>query len=238
MANNSLANQFGRAFGLPAEAVSGGGGLETATAPSVDFRAKLKPFGDSSSLFGTGAIMAPLRAQGAKGHELIFPFTPMVMAMSSANYDETSYAHSIYKTHSYSSSTVDDLTVTGDFVAQTPDEAAYLLAVMHFFRTATKSYFGAANPDAIRGAPPPIVKFEYLGKQMFNNVPTILKNYTYVLEPGVDYVPVTVDGETSYVPSYISITITLGVYYNPRKLKKDFSLSKFRNGDLLKDGYI
>ena len=200
----------------------------------MDYRAKLKPFRTSSSIFGDGSgPMGPL----SKRKELVFPYTPTIMVSGNADYEEYNFTHSIYKYNAYTSSSVSEISVTCDFTAQTTTEAAYLLACMHFFRSVTKSYFGASN-GALAGAPPPIIKFDYLGDQMFKNVPVIVKNYTYVLEPAVDYVPVPVSNKLSYVPNRVSITVTLDVYYNPRKLRDKFSLAEFRNGTLLQDGYI
>jgi len=200
----------------------------------MDYRATIQPLG-SSSIFGENSvdIMGPLYERNA----LVFPYTPTVMASGNADYEEYNFTHSIYKYSAYSNSSVSEISVTGDFTAQTDNEARYLLACMHFFRSVTKSYFGSSN-GALAGAPPPIVKFDYLGDQMYKNVPVIIKNYTHVLEPAVDYVPVVVGNKTSYVPTQVSMTITMELYYNPKLLRDKFNLQDFRNGKLLQDGYI
>jgi hypothetical protein len=198
----------------------------------LDYRASIRPFSRQSGIFGTGEIMEPLR----KRNMLVFPYTPVMQLSGNSEYEEYTFTHSNYKYNAYARSYVGEIVLTADFTSQTLDEAKYTLAAMHFFRSITKSYFGTT--DALAGAPPPVVKFNYMGNQQFKDVPVIIKNYTYTLQPDVDYVTVVDGNINTSVPTFLNIALTMDLYYNPRTLKDTFSLQKFRNGTLLQDGYI
>lgn len=178
-----------------------------------------------------------------KKNGLVFPFTPTVQTGGTAEYEEYTFTHSIYKYNAYTKSMPNEIVINGDFTAQTQDEAKYLLAVMHFLKSATKSYFGSSNTRS--GTPPPVLMFNYLGENQFKNVPVIIKNFNYTLEPGVDYVPVLLGGDEnkkSWVPTKVNIMITVDTYYNPKTLRDTFDLDKFLTGELLGgpngEGYI
>jgi hypothetical protein len=64
-------------------------------------------------------------------------------------------------------------------------EAQYLLAVIHFFRSATKMFYGQ---DAQRGAPPPLLFISGLGEYQFNNHACVLASFDYSLPADVDYI--------------------------------------------------
>lgn len=201
--------------------------------PPVQSRARISPLGAGINLFGSGAIMAPLQRRNS----LVFPYTPTIQLSSNADYEPTNIPHTVYKSQSYSKSYVSEITLTADFTAQTTSEARYMLAAMHFFRSVTKSYFGASNGD-LAGSPPPVVRFDYLGNQMFNNVPVVVKTFSYTLPPDVDYVIINEDGLNTQVPSFVTLMIVMEVYYNPIKLRDTFSVAAFRDGSLLNQGYI
>jgi hypothetical protein len=80
---------------------------------------------------------------------------------------------------------VDPITVTGTFTAQDTAEANYLLAVITFFKSATKMFYGQ---DAERGAPPPLVYLTGLGEYQFNEHPCLIQSFTYTLPSDVDYI--------------------------------------------------
>lgn len=173
----------------------------------------------------------------ARVNRLVFPYTPTVQSGNTAEYDEYSYTQSAYKYPSYVKSYPKEILISGDFTAQTIPEAKYVLAVMHFFKSITKPYFGSSNQRA--GTPPAILLLNYLGRLQFNDVPVIVKDYSFILEPNVDYV--YVEDFDSYVPAKLNISITLETYYNPRALRDNFDLDKFREGKMFGNsnrGYI
>jgi len=199
-----------------------------------DLRCSLRAkSGGVENVFGARSesnILFPLAQQ----NRLYFPYTPTVQAGSTAEYDDYAFAQSAYKYPSYVKSYPKEILVSGDFTAQTVPEARYLLAVMHFFKSILKPYFGASSANA--GTPPGIILFNYLGDQQFNDVPVIVKDYSYTLEPDVDYV--YVEAFNSYVPTKLNISIALETYYNPRRIRDDFNLDDFREGKLFSRGFI
>jgi hypothetical protein len=118
---------------------------------------------------------------------VIFPYTPQVQVQYSANYDATEITHSNYKIFQYKSSGVDSVTITGDFTAQDTYEANYLLAVIHFFRSVTKMFYGNdQNPK--NGTPPPLCYLYGLGEFQFNKHPLAITGFNYSLPNDVDYI--------------------------------------------------
>lgn len=211
-----------------------------------NFRARLspKPNGQSEVL-GTRDVENILRPLW-ETNGIIFPYTPTVSTGAQASYEEYKMTHSIYKYNAFQNSDTDVITITGDFTAQTQSEAQYLLAVMHFLRTSTKAYFGAQGDSASAysklrtGTPPPVLLFNYLGQYQFKNVPVIIKQFNYVLEPGVDYVRVypLAGAQETYVPSWVSISVVLDTQYNTKKIRNEFDLDQFRQGKLIDKGFI
>lgn len=128
-------------------------------------------------------IMQPLNdTQG-----VIFPYTPQIAVQYSASYDSTDITHSNYKVFQYKNSAVDSVTVTCEFTAQDTSEANYLLAVIHFFRTATKMFYGQ-DESPVNGTPPPLCYITGLGEYQFNNHPLAITGFTYSLPNDVDYI--------------------------------------------------
>jgi hypothetical protein len=80
---------------------------------------------------------------------------------------------------------VDQVNISCVFTAQDTAEANYLLAVIHFFRSATKMFYGQ---DALRGAPPPLVFLSGYGQYQYNEHPCVISTFTYNLPSDVDYI--------------------------------------------------
>ena len=126
-------------------------------------------------------LLAPLAASDG----VVFPYMPTIGTTYSANYDQTDLVHSNYKGYFYRNSAVDAVSITGKFTAQDTFEANYMLAVIHFFRSVTKMFYGQ---DWQRGAPPPLVFLSGLGEYQFNNHPCVVSSFNYSLPNDVDYI--------------------------------------------------
>ena len=155
-----------------------------------DWRVRLKLAPDSDYLYNAPisdrGILAPLN----KTDGVIFPYTPQISVNYSASYDLTPLTHSNYKVAQYQSSGVDSVNITCDFTAQDNDEANYLLAVIHFFKSVTKMFYGQdQNPK--RGTPPPLCYLVGLGSFQFDMHPLVVTNFAYNLPNDVDYVRAT-----------------------------------------------
>ena len=128
-------------------------------------------------------ILAPLQATDG----VIFPYTPAISVQYNASYDPTELTHSNYKFFTYRSSAVDSVTIGCDFTAQDTFEAQYLLAVIHFFRSVTKMFYGQdQNPK--NGTPPPLCYLTGLGAFQFDEHPLAITGFTYTLPTDVDYI--------------------------------------------------
>jgi len=104
-----------------------------------------------------------------------------------ANYDATDLTHSNYRVYTYRGSAVENITITGDFTAQDSAEATYMLAVIHFFRSMTKMFYGQdTNPK--NGVPPPLCYLSGHGEYQFNQHPMAITSFTYSLPQDVDYI--------------------------------------------------
>jgi hypothetical protein len=128
-------------------------------------------------------ILAPLQATDG----VLFPYTPSIQVAYNASYDGTSLTHTNYKFYQYANSSIDTVSITCDFTAQDTYEANYLLAVIHFFRSVTKMFYGQdQNPKP--GTPPPLCYLFGLGEYQFNAHPLAITNFTYSLPNNVDYI--------------------------------------------------
>jgi hypothetical protein len=118
---------------------------------------------------------------------VIFPYTPSISVSYNASYSPTDVTHSNYSIYSYTNSKVSEITIGCDFTAQDTFEANYLLAVIHFFRSATKMFYGQdENPR--NGTPPPLCYLTGLGAFQFDQHPLAITSFNYALPVDVDYI--------------------------------------------------
>jgi hypothetical protein len=152
-------------------------------AQSGDWRVRLRLAPQSNYLYNAPApgILQPLKITDG----VIFPYTPRIDTAYRADYDTYALTHSNYRGLFYKSSYADAVNINALFTAQDTSEANYLLAVIHFFRSVTKMFYGQ---DALRGAPPPLVFLSGLGEYQFNEHPCVVTNFQYNLPDNVDYV--------------------------------------------------
>lgn len=156
---------------------------EFQTPANGDWRVRLRLAPGATYLYkdADNKLLAPLAASDG----VVFPYMPSIGTTYSANYDQTDLVHSNYKGYYYRNSAVDAVSITGKFTAQDTFEANYMLAVIHFFRSVTKMFYGQ---DYQRGAPPPLVFLSGLGEYQFNNHPCVVNSFNYSLPADVDYI--------------------------------------------------
>jgi len=153
-------------------------------AQSGDWRVRLRLAPNSNYLYNDpqcGPVLWPLRNTDG----VIFPYTPNIDTAYKAEYDAYNLTHSNYRGYFYKGSYVDAINVKAMFTAQDTSEANYLLAVIHFFRSATKMFYGQ---DTQRGAPPPLVYLSGLGDFQFAEHPCVISQFNYNLPSDVDYI--------------------------------------------------
>ena len=139
----------------------------------------------SKAIDGTpnAGILAPLAVTDG----VIFPYSPMIQMSYTASYPSTELTHTNYKIYNYKGSSVEQISITGDFTAQDTTEANYMLAVIHFFRSVTKMFYGQdENPQ--RGLPPPLVYLTGFGQYQFDHHPAVVSSFAYNFPQDVDYV--------------------------------------------------
>ena len=132
-------------------------------------------------------VLKPLAANGGTDG-VIFPYTPNITTTYSANYEQYDLTHSNYRGIFYKNSRVGDIQLRGTFTAQDTTEANYLLAVIHFFRSVTKMFYGQ---DDQRGTPPPICLLNGYGGYQFSDHPVVVSAFNYSLPNDVDYIRTT-----------------------------------------------
>ena len=152
-------------------------------AANTDWRVTLRLAPGATYLYNDAqaGLLQPLKVTNG----VIFPYTPTISTAYKANYNAYDLTHSNYRGYFYQNSYVDVINLTATFTAQSTSDAAYVLAVIHFFRSVTKMFYGQ---DAQRGSPPPLVFLSGLGDYQFNNHPCLVQQFNYTLPPDVDYI--------------------------------------------------
>jgi len=258
-----------------------------------DWRVRLRLAPNATYLYkspglNSAGIMEPLRQTDG----VVFPYTPQIDIQYSAEYTPYDLVHTNYRGYFYKGSRVGDVVLNADFTAQDSNEADYLLAVIHFFRSCTKMFYGQ---DKQRGTPPPLVFLSGLGTFQFNEHPCVISQFNYNLPKDVDYIrsrgrQSTSSGVTqggnglmfrrtlasstapsyslssiwsrltganlpqggmnippappnlglntpSYVPTKMSMSLTLLPMPTRSQISQQFSLEKYANGNLLRGGF-
>lgn len=169
-------------------------GPETAKSPSAmkkaaDWRVRIHLSGAADYLYkdpkikdNQNHILYPLIATNG----VLFPYIPKVSLSYAANYASIDPTHSNYRLFAYTNSSVSDISVIGEFTAQNVLEANYVRAVMHFFRSATKMFYGEKEPR--RGIPPPLLYLSGFGDYNFDNHPMVLNSFSLSYPDDVDYI--------------------------------------------------
>lgn len=213
-----------------AKALLGGGGggsledkpIERTTLAFGEFSSSIMPLLASPLMF-------PLLQYGG----VVFPNTPRISVTYATSYSQIEMSHSNYDYQSFNKSTIQNVSMDAKFTAQTVDEADYLLAVIHFFRTFNKMNFG--ENDLHRGRPPAILKLSAYGDYMINNHPVAIRSFAMNLPDHVDYVQTS---HNTQVPVYFEMNVDLVTMMTPNKVKNEFSLDAFATGNLITKGYL
>jgi len=168
---NNARQQPIRAVTLGQEASNGDWRVRLSLAPQSDYLYNAKQPG----------ILQPLQVTNG----IIFPYTPKIDISYKSNYAPYDLTHANFKGYFYQNSQVPTVTITANFTAQDTQQANYLLAVIHFLRSAGKMFYGQ---DAEKGSPPPLLFLSGFGQYQFNKHPCVLSDFTYSLPDDVDYI--------------------------------------------------
>lgn len=160
----------------------------TPTPAIADWRVRLQLAQGANYLYkvpgiGPNDLLSPLVSTDG----VVFPYLPQINVSYRANYDPVEITHTNYKNYFYKNSSVDEISITADFTAQDTSEAKYMLAVIHFFKSVTKMFYGQDSAPR-GGTPPPLCYLSGLGAYQFNNSPLLITNFAYNLPNDVDYI--------------------------------------------------
>ena len=194
----------------------------------ADLRVKISdPSGRIAQL---GGALDALRSTDFK---VVFPYTPEITVSHQANYTSLNPTHSNYEYLFYQNSVVNEITINANFSARNSADAGYVLAVQHFFRSATKMFSGQ---DDIAGLPPIVCRLEGHGNLQFGYVPVVITGFNVTLPSDVDYISAGGTNSTiGRVPTLQTMSITAKPIYSRDRLTNDFSLTSFAQGQLLGD---
>lgn len=203
-------------------------------ASSSELRAVLAPLNPSDVYRdGTGILSILATTNG-----VIFPYTPTIQFTQSVSYADLQLVHSDTDYPAYTRTSLSSINVTGKFTVQNQREGQYAMAVIHFLRTVSKSYFGDKDRAAGKaGLPPPVLTFSAYGPYVFNRVRCVLKNHAWSFDEGMDTVPVKLNnGSTVRLPAMFSIQTELMPVQTPHRMKTEFSFDAFASGSLMGSG--
>lgn len=199
---------------------------------------------DQTGKFIGGTVTKPLAAMQG----VVFPYVPTITVSHKAQYDMDTLVHTNYHTPTYVASSVDSINITAQFTAQNATEAAYVMAMMHFFRSVTKMFYGL---DSLAGTPPPVLYLDGHGKYMFDHIPVVISSFNYSLPADVDYISTqgsstsstssrnassTTAGTAVMVPAMMQVTVDCIPTYSRTAISTKFGLANFAAGTLVTSG--
>ncbi len=204
-----------------------------------------------------GPVLSPLSPTNG----VLFPYTPNITVNHGAQYGRENLTHSNYAYLFYQSSDTESITINATFACKNSNDAAYVVAVQHFFRTVTKMFYGQ---DAEAGLPPPVLRLEGHGDYQFGahnrevgGVPIVIESFGVTLPDDVDYITAStstvsagefraaegnnltagqLDSSSSSktrVPIVQTFSITCRTLYSRSSITNDFGFKNFAAGRLL-----
>lgn len=173
---------------------------------------------------------------------VVFPYTPTIQTQHSANYGTHDITHSVYQPQYYTSTNNPQFSIFAPFSAQSEDEAQYMAASLHFFKSACKSDFGETNRNiggglGTAGTPPPVLLFSSYGSANYKNVPVVVKSISYTFPEDVDYITFKYTSDTITMPTQMVMNIELGVQITPTRTR-GFNIQRYRHGKQLGKGFV
>jgi hypothetical protein len=198
--------------------------------PSAGGDTRVKISDPSGRISQLGGALQPLRRTDFK---VVFPYTPEISINHQANYQDSNPTHSNYEYLFYQHSVVSEITINAIFTARNAEDAEYVLAAQHFFRSATKMFYGN---DDIAGLPPIVCRLEGHGDLQFSYVPIVVTGFNVTLPSDVDYISaVNTRSNVGRVPTMQTMNITAKPIYSRNRITNEFSLTEFARGNLLGD---
>lgn len=186
-------------------------------------------YDQTGRFIGQSDIFKPL----ANLNGVLFPYTPTIQITHKASYEMMQLVHTNYPTPAYQHSAVENISIQAMFTANYVAEAEYIVAMMHFFRSATKMFYGQ---DQLAGTPPPILFLDGYGPYTFDHIPVVITNFDYTLPNDVDYISCNIKGSRQKVPTTLTVNLSLTPTYSRNKISNEFGLINYSQGTLKTSG--
>lgn len=199
--------------------------------------------------------------QQTKG--LVFIIPPNVSETAAVNYTSAgSFVNTNEDINVYQNTSNRTITLSNiRFPCDTQENARYAMAALHFFRSYTLMNYGAGET----GRAPSPMWFSGYGDYVWNKTPCLYMGYDFSIDNNEhDLVGITDPADfvqavarvnqssnlntdiesfrssqgvaTNYLPTILSFgNVTLKVQHTPNYWKRDFSLAKYKKGELLSD---
>jgi hypothetical protein len=186
-------------------------------------------YDQTGRFIGQSDIFKPLKNTGG----VLFPYTPTIQVNHKASYEMLQLVHTNYPTPAYQHSAIETINIQGLFTANYRAEAEYIIAMMHFFRTATKMFYGQ---DQLAGTPPPVLFLDGYGPYTFDHIPVVVTSFDYTLPNDVDYISCNIMGSRQKVPTTLTVSLNLTPTYSRNKVSNEFGLENYSKGSLKTSG--
>jgi hypothetical protein len=189
------------------------------TASSDDWRVRLNT--------NWAVLNAPLLLPLQQTDGMVFPYLPNINITHRANYTAVDPIHNNFTIQNYKGSTIEDITISGDFSVSSQSEGQYWIAATTFLKTVTKMFYGQSVPQ---GNPPLVCRLSGYGQYIFDDIPVVVKNYQIELKDSVQYKRILSESlGYTWVPAMSTITIVVAPIYSRENLRR-FNLQDYANG--------
>lgn len=176
---------------------------------------------------------------------IIFPYTPIINGFGkTVSYETVQIPHSNLSFNQYKNTSSNDISLKAKFTADNRKNALSMISSIWFLNACSSSKFGKNDDEA--GLPPPVL---YLNgyDDMIDNIPVVISSFDYNLDDKSQYVKLIVssngeiieelekkktDDLIYWLPTELDISIKLKIQPNVRKVYDEWSLDKYKKGDL------
>lgn len=163
---------------------------------------------------------------------VVWPYLPNITVSTKAEYTSVNPVHSNYTLYSYKNSSIDTITIAGEFSCETEEDAAYWIAATTFFKTATKMFFGLSEKA---GNPPLICNLSGYGASVFDKIPIIITSFSVDLKDDTNYIRCDKWGTNTWVPVMSTISVSVVPIYSREKLRA-FDIQDYARGRMAESG--
>lgn len=198
----------------------------------ADLRIRLSMPKDAPAIFykdEQNILLAPLKETAG----FIFPIQPDITMNHSAEYQSTKPTHSNFPYYHYTSSEIQQISISGEFPVRSVGDAKYVNAGIHFLRSCTRMFNNRDGQYA--GAPPMVLRLTGLGFSGFDNIPVVVTSVNVNYPNSVDFItfkPFSNLIETAKIASLVTIQVTLNPVFSRDYISKVYGTLNFSSGNV------